>query len=90
VTTHNEIIEKAKARGWRMTAHGRGNRNFVLCNPDSEGVLRVSISRRMPCPMCQGKAHRKMTFEDFTAMAWDELLEWVGPDRLLGAIDQQQ
>ena len=78
------LIEKAKAKGWRMASYGRGKRVHCLYTPTHERLLCVTIERRMPCPACQ-----PISWEEARALAWEELLDWIGPEKLRHLIGDQ-
>ena len=68
-------IEKAKAKGWEMrTSRGWW---FYLSSPHLRDVLQVSIKRRVRCPVCH-----HLTSDEAEALAWEELLSWINPDKL--------
>ena len=72
------LIEKAKALGWGMVEDGRSRRYFRLFGPNHGGwVLGVSIEDQIPCRVCQLPSR-----ELAEAMAWEELLDWIKPDKL--------
>ena len=71
------LIEKAKAKGWRMVPFGRSRSYFRLFGPNHALVLGVSIEDLIPCRVCQ-----PLTYDEARALAWEELLSWIGPDKL--------
>jgi len=80
-----DLIQEAKAKGFRLVSYGRGGMRFSFYNPHMANLLRVSIEKRMPCPACE-----PLTLEEAEALAWDELIDWIGPDKLRRLIDKEK
>ena len=78
------LIEKAKALGWMMSQDHRTRSWFRLLDRNYNLVLGVNIAKRMPCPVCQ-----PISQDLANELAWEELLDWIGPDKLRRLIERQ-
>lgn len=82
---HSDLIAEMKEKGWHMASYGRGMNWFCLSEPHYRPFLHVSIEKRRPCPMCE-----PIDWTEAEALAWDELSDWVSPDKLRRLIADQR